>query len=423
MPLTPPQLQSLTALVEQTNADAAWTQRRADLNRRRELVVREMQDLLKRFLTNQLALRELKETFDQKTRNEWNVFGLKGTSGAMFLNMLVNNTRDSEAVARELKAALPLPTAPEAESRMRQCFRFLENLSQSDGITGAGVRPNRVPFFLSAWWHIQDQEPWPIYYVTARQTLTSLGLFAESQDPVADYMQFRQLWLECSRLLALKSWLLESVLAHACEHESQPASPVGDPSAPPPREAGNEPPEPPVEEIRSHTEVQWMLATLGRQLGCRVWIASNDHGAAFNGTPLGSLSISELPNLGMGDQPQRVVRLIDVIWLRGHRIVAAFEVESTTSVYSGLLRMADLNALCPNLSFPCYISIPAQRREKVRRELSRPAFSSLGLPERCGYITFEDLRRDHDALMRLATTPETIRRLATFVQDSEQSAE
>jgi hypothetical protein len=42
------------------------------------------------------------------------------------------------------------------------------------------------------------------------------------------------------------------------------------------------------------------------------------------------------------DVTRRTVEMIDVLWLKGSAIVAAFEIESTTSIYSGLLRMSDL---------------------------------------------------------------------------------
>jgi hypothetical protein len=44
------------------------------------------------------------------------------------------------------------------------------------------------------------------------------------------------------------------------------------------------------------------------------------------------------------------IERIDVLWLDGRSIARAFEVEHTTAVYSGLLRMADLLALIPNKS-------------------------------------------------------------------------
>ena len=44
-------------------------------------------------------------------------------------------------------------------------------------------------------------------------------------------------------------------------------------------------------------------------------------------------------------------------------IVRAFEVEHTTAVYSGLLRMADLLALQPNMDIRLHIVAPDERRD------------------------------------------------------------
>ena len=98
-------------------------------------------------------------------------------------------------------------------------------------------------------------------------------------------------------------------------------------------------------------------------------------------------------------------------------MVAAFEVEHTTSVYSGLLRMSDLAALSPNLNFPLYIVAPEDRMNKVRRELSRPTYQYLELHRRCGFFSDEDLIREADAIMRWASDPSAIERLAKKVGD------
>jgi len=75
-------------------------------------------------------------------------------------------------------------------------------------------------------------------------------------------------------------------------------------------------------------------------------------------------------------------------------IVAAFEIESTTSIYSGLLRMSDLIAMQPNLNIPLYIVAPDERREKVILEVNRPTFSRLTPPmnQICRFISFSALR-------------------------------
>ena len=86
----------------------------------------------------------------------------------------------------------------------------------------------------------------------------------------------------------------------------------------------------------------------------------------------------------------RTIELIDVLWLSGNSIVAAFEVECTTSVYSGLLRMSDLLALQPNLDINLYLVAPDERKDKVEQELLRPTFSLREKPlaRVCGFLPF-----------------------------------
>jgi type II restriction enzyme len=147
-----------------------------------------------------------------------------------------------------------------------------------------------------------------------------------------------------------------------------------------------------------------------------VWVAANDHARAWGGEPLGTLSLPRLPRLGLDDESERLVRLIDVVWLSGrHRVAAAFEVERTTSVHSGILRMADLAALAPNLSFPMYVVAPRGRLPKVRRELARPALQALGLHRRCGFFSAEALLESADAIARFGGGAEAVARLAEFV--------
>lgn len=69
--------------------------------------------------------------------------------------------------------------------------------------------------------------------------------------------------------------------------------------------------------------------------------------------------------------------------------------EHTTSVYSGILRMADLLALQPNMDIRLHIVASDSRREKVFTEIRRPVFSLLDrgpLAESCTYIPYEAIR-------------------------------
>ena len=68
------------------------------------------------------------------------------------------------------------------------------------------------------------------------------------------------------------------------------------------------------------------------------------------------------------------------------------EVEHTTAIYSGILRMADLLALQPNMDINLHIVAPEERRDKVFEQLRRPVFSLLEqqpLAEVCSFLSYE----------------------------------
>ena len=144
-----------------------------------------------------------------------------------------------------------------------------------------------------------------------------------------------------------------------------------------------------------HTETQWLLLKLGADMGFDLWIARNDRGKDFKGKKFSDLLKikNDLP-LQFDDATNKTIELIDVLWLKGNAIVAAFEIESTTSIYSGLLRMSDLIAMQPNLNIPLYLVAPDNRRDKVVSEVNRPTFSRLKPPlsEMCRFISFSWLK-------------------------------
>jgi len=150
-----------------------------------------------------------------------------------------------------------------------------------------------------------------------------------------------------------------------------------------------------IKEPGAHTEIQWLLLKLGADMGFGVWVARNDRGRSFEGHRFAELHAlkSSLP-LQFDDATNKTIELIDVLWLDKNSFVAAFEIESTTSIYSGLLRMADLVAMQPNLKIPLFIVAPEERREKVFAEVNRPTFGRLEprLAEICRYISFDALR-------------------------------
>lgn len=181
-------------------------------------------------------------------------------------------------------------------------------------------------------------------------------------------------------------------------------------SVPEPEEAesGTTPPEPaklesPLATTR-HTEIQYHLLQLGAGMGLDVWVARNDRSRNWRNTALGNMpKMVEVLPTQFNEATQRTIELIDVLWLKGNSIVAAFEVECTTSVYSGLLRMSDLLALQPNLDIKLYLVAPDERRDKVEQEICRPTF---GLREKplakiCGFLSFSRLVEKVDGIRKL----------------------
>jgi hypothetical protein len=154
--------------------------------------------------------------------------------------------------------------------------------------------------------------------------------------------------------------------------------------------------EPTVGPPSDHTEIQYLLLKLGGDMGLDVWVARNDRSREYRGKRLGDLPRvrRELP-LKFDPVTNKTIELIDVLWMRSNAIAAAFEVESTTSIYSGLLRMADLIALQPNLNIPLYIVAPDEKRAKVITEVNRPVFGGMKPPlaEVTRYIGFSALRQ------------------------------
>jgi hypothetical protein len=173
-----------------------------------------------------------------------------------------------------------------------------------------------------------------------------------------------------------------------------------------------------IEVIRTHTKAQAMLAKLGLELCDFVWIAPDNRSESWQNERLGDLSIHELPKMGIDQAEQKIIPYIDVIWLGKNKIFkAVFEIECTTSIYSGLLRMTDLIELYKSLNFSFYIVVPEARVKKVKEQLSRPTFKALELDKKCKWIIIEELEKKWEEMMEWGTDPAIINRIAYSLID------
>jgi hypothetical protein len=151
----------------------------------------------------------------------------------------------------------------------------------------------------------------------------------------------------------------------------------------------------PEVETRESIRIQSLIATVGARMGMSIWIPRSDRGGVLKEWKNQGNDLLERLPLNYDDTTLRTIEQIDVLWLKGRSIIRAFEVEHTTSVYSGILRMADLLALQPNMDIKLHIVAPDAKREKVFQEIRRPVFALLErgpLADSCTYLSYDSLR-------------------------------
>jgi hypothetical protein len=145
---------------------------------------------------------------------------------------------------------------------------------------------------------------------------------------------------------------------------------------------------------RDSIKIQAMLAEIGERMNLKIWIPKSDRQKVIEVWKPQPKSLLDILPLNYDDATLKTIENIDVLWIHGRSIVRAFEVEHTTSIYSGILRMADLMALQPNLNIRAHIVAPIDRKDKVLQEISRPVFAFLEngpLSESCSFISYDSI--------------------------------
>ena len=143
-----------------------------------------------------------------------------------------------------------------------------------------------------------------------------------------------------------------------------------------------------------HSQVQTLLGAIGDARGLDVWVPPNDRQKMdWSLVPRFPFRTTMPPGL------DSVVREIDVVWMaRGANTpVSLYEVEHSTPIYSGLLRMNDVHL---SLAEPPRFTIVADdtRRSVFARNLRRPTFQASGLDRLCGFMTNAEVFRWHQRM-------------------------
>src|SRR6266496_886784 len=163
-----------------------------------------------------------------------------------------------------------------------------------------------------------------------------------------------------------------------------------------------------------HTQIQYLLIKVGRALKYDVFVARNDRHRSHDSQAFALLTLPTLPPMDWPQEVMDTASLIDVIWLKpkSKEIVSAFEIEKSTSIYSGILRMEDLARSIPECTCNFYLVAPNRREREVVAQLARPAFRNDLADISLAFIPFDNLRDHCDALCKFGEDHTILRKIA-----------
>lgn len=156
-----------------------------------------------------------------------------------------------------------------------------------------------------------------------------------------------------------------------------------------------------LKEENEHLKIQILLTEIGKDLGYDVFVALNDHSKSLDGKSLQFMTIPKLPFLDISNDVLKTVSLIDVIWIskESQEIACAFEIEKSTSIYSGILRLLDLASSLGDKKYNFFLVAPDFREKELLAQLKRPSFRNLDCVE-LKYILFSDLYENCNGLCK-----------------------
>jgi 16S rRNA G966 N2-methylase RsmD len=160
----------------------------------------------------------------------------------------------------------------------------------------------------------------------------------------------------------------------------------------------------PEEELREHEQFIYQLARLGATLGYQIWVGNNEQNKS---ELLQNLSVVRLEIPGLSDKFIANSRIgqIDLIWLNPDEgRYAAFEIENSTGVVSGIARLANLTGKLEHLKIPTYVVIPDKFRRMAQKIFDSPSGRMLGSKQR-RVIVYSKLLHHIDLLNRKLIRP------------------
>lgn len=120
----------------------------------------------------------------------------------------------------------------------------------------------------------------------------------------------------------------------------------------------------------------YVLAQLGAKAGYDIWIGTRERGELYEGQKLSELSLKDISPRGISSEKLERIKTIDVLWLENNKIVAAFEVENTTTITEAVVRVINIPY---HEKIHKVIVIPEERENLLAQKIQEPGLQQLGI--------------------------------------------
>ncbi len=139
-----------------------------------------------------------------------------------------------------------------------------------------------------------------------------------------------------------------------------------------------------------HNQVLALLAEIGKGLGFKIWIGKKEQSEFADGLT-GHKKLSEYVTANLDSitnaENKKTIQGIDLLWIKGNKIVSSFEIEFSTSMTSGLVRGSNIESTVPK-----YLVIPEEREEQFKRKQKSPMFAERFEKDNWNLLFFDSIR-------------------------------
>ena len=145
----------------------------------------------------------------------------------------------------------------------------------------------------------------------------------------------------------------------------------------------------------SHSQVQTLIADIGTAKGFAVWVPLADRDK-LDWSMTSPLNAANALPPALKDIHE-ILAEVDVLWLkRGSlELRSLFEVEHSTTIYSGLLRFNDVLLAAASVKPAFSIVADDERRNQFLRQVNRLTFRASGLSEICTFMNYANVYAWH----------------------------